>query len=47
MAPAWLIDEDLVERGNIAHHSNNDKRNGYVTWSTMTGVARLPCVVFL
>nr|TKW36290.1 hypothetical protein SEVIR_2G431100v2 [Setaria viridis] len=46
-ALAWLIDGDLVERGNIAHHSDSDKRNESVTWSTMASVARSPHVVFL
>lgn len=36
-----------MERGNIAHHYDNNKRNGSVMWSTMAGVARPPHVVFL
>nr|TKW19796.1 hypothetical protein SEVIR_4G043004v2 [Setaria viridis] len=32
--------------GNIAHHTDVDKRNGSVTWSTGAGVMRPPRVVF-
>jgi len=48
-AAAWLINGDLGERGNIAQHSDNDKRNGSVTWSSAAGVAieRPPCAVYL
>jgi hypothetical protein len=46
-AVAWLINGDLGERGNIAQHSDNDKGNGSVMWSSVAGVARPPCAVYL
>lgn len=36
-----------MEQSNIAYHSDSDKINGSRTWSTMAGVARPLCVVFL
>nr|TKW00789.1 hypothetical protein SEVIR_8G135225v2 [Setaria viridis] len=35
---ARLFDGDLRKRGNIAYHTDSDKRNGSVTWSSGAGV---------
>nr|TKW32756.1 hypothetical protein SEVIR_2G188900v2 [Setaria viridis] len=45
-AAAQLFNGDLGKRGNIASHTDSDKRNGSVTWSTGAGVARPLHVVF-